>query len=125
MAWLVTPLCLLLGVIDLVMWGDPVSAVLHAGLAWLLSWPLALAGLWLLAPSQPFALPYARGASLGIPPLPLAGLSVALLTAAGLHFWLAASPYFWLGSLVVCGAAAHWLGRRADERMRSLARGIA
>jgi hypothetical protein len=116
MLWLVAPLCLFWGVIALVVWGDPVAAALHTGLALLLGWLLALASLWLLA-DAPFSLPLARGGTLGPLALPLAVFSGALMPLAALHYLFAASPFFWIGAGLLGLAAGVVLQRQADSIM--------
>jgi hypothetical protein len=120
MVWLVSPMCLLFGVTAAVAWGDVGAAALHAGLAWALSWPAALAGLWLVARAAPFTLPPARGAALGLPPLPVAALAAVGCTAAAVHALFAASPLFWVGAGLACVAATWWLGSKADARLARL-----
>jgi hypothetical protein len=44
----VTPLCLALGVAAALVWNDVLAGVLHALLAWALTWLVVLASLWLL-----------------------------------------------------------------------------
>jgi hypothetical protein len=120
MVWLVTPLCLLFALAALLAWGDVAAALLHAALAWALAWPAALAGLWLVAQAPPFALPPARGSALGLPPLPMAGLSAVAFSMAAVHAALAWSPAFWLGAGAVCVGGSWWLGRKADARLARL-----
>jgi hypothetical protein len=118
--WLVTPMCLGFGVVATWAWQDPVAGLLHAGLAWALSWPAALAGLWLLAGGLPFSQPPVRGGSLGMPPLPMSALGVVGSTAVVLHYFFAASMWFWIGAGVVCIGASWWLARKADARQNYL-----
>jgi hypothetical protein len=120
MLWLVTPVCVGFGAVAGWYWHDPVAALLHAGLAWALSWPAALAGLWLLAGGLPFSLPPARGTALGVPPLPLAALAAVACTAATLHCLFAGSVYFWVGAAAACAAASRWLAGKADARLTQL-----
>jgi hypothetical protein len=120
MLWLVTPVCVAFGVAAGWHWRDPVAGLLHAGLAWALSWPAALAGLWLLAGGLPFSLPPVRGGTLGMPPVPMTALGAVATTAAALHCLFAGSPWFWAGAAGACVAAAWWLGGKADARMGQL-----
>jgi hypothetical protein len=110
----VTPLCILLGLVAAASWRDPLAAALHAALAWVLCWPMALASLWLVVTDIPFSLPHPRGGSLGPMAVPLAILSSALLVVASLHYFFAASAWFWVGIALACGIACRPLGRRAD-----------
>jgi hypothetical protein len=120
MLWLVTPVCVGFGAVAGWYWHDPVAGLLHAALAWALSWPAALAGLWLLAAGLPFSLPPARGTALGVPPLPLAALGAVACTAATLHCLFAGSVWFWVGAAVACVGASWWLSGKADARLAQL-----
>ncbi len=62
---IVTPLCLLLWLCMFASWGDVVAATAHAGLAWLLSIPAALASVWVVIPDLPLTRPASRGGTLG------------------------------------------------------------
>jgi hypothetical protein len=118
--WLVTPVCIGFGVVAAWAWQDPVAGLLHAALAWALSWPAALAGLWLLAGGLPFSLPPVRGGTLGMPPLPMAALGAVASVAGGLHYLFAGSVWFWVGAAVICVAASWWLAGKADARLNAL-----
>src|SRR5439155_608997 len=91
---LVTPVCLPLGIVAAWAWHDPVAALLHTGLAWLLSWALALSSLWLVVRDYPFASPTVRGATTGPLTLPMALLGSVVMALAGLHLLFAESPWF-------------------------------
>ena len=69
--WVVTPLCLLLGGVMGWLWRDAVAALLHAGLAWVLAWPMALVAVWLVVPGVPFSLRPVPGSPLGPIALPM------------------------------------------------------
>jgi hypothetical protein len=116
MLLIIAPLCGLLAVVAVVRWHDPLAAVLHAVLAGLLSWLLALAAIGLGLIRYPFALPPARGGTMGALAVPLLILSSLLLPVAALHMRFAASPYFWLAALVLGLAAAPFLSRWAEAR---------
>jgi hypothetical protein len=103
----VTPLCLLWFAVAWAAWQDPAAAGLHAALAWMLSWLLALAALGFVVPAAPFSLPPARGGSVGPVNLPMAFLFLIVLALSALHYFLAASPFFWAG--VGLAALAVWL----------------
>ncbi|MBI4606382.1 MAG: hypothetical protein HY721_30825, partial [Planctomycetes bacterium] len=120
MAWIVAPACLGLFVACALAWRDPVSAALHAALAFVLSWPMALAALLVVLEGLPFSLPRARGGSLGPVAVPLAALSVALAPVTALHYAFARSPLFWAGAAAAGIAAACLLPRRADARLERL-----
>jgi hypothetical protein len=120
MALVVAPLCVLLGAVMTVAWADPLAALLHAGLAWALAWPLALLTLWLVIPDLPFALPQARGGTLGPLAVPLAVLGSGAMLWAALHCLFADSPWFWAASLALCLAACRPLRRQADRRLNRL-----
>ena len=120
MAGVVVPLCLAFGVVAAIAWGDPLSAFLHACLAGALAWPMALTALWLVIADVPFSLPYARGSTIGPLAVPMAILASGLMLWAGLHYLFAPSPYFWIGSGLVCLAACRALGRQADARLNYL-----
>jgi hypothetical protein len=125
MALVVGPWCLLLGLIAGLTWQDPLAAMLHASLAWALSWPLALTGLWLVAPAAPFSLAPVHGAATGPLALPLAVLSGAVLLGASLHCLWADSLWFWTGCFLFSVAASALLRRQADRRMNRLCGGPA
>jgi hypothetical protein len=113
----VTPCCVLLGIVSGSIWEDIPAALLHAGLAWMLAWPAALASLWLVVPALPFSAPPARGVSLALPPLPLAAFSLVAFSLAGVHYLFADRPMFWGASFAACLVAGAWLGRKADARL--------
>lgn len=120
MVIIVTPLCLLFGIAAAVTWGYPLSAALHAALAWGLSWLLALTSLWLVVPDYPFSAPAARGGSFGPLAVPMAILSAVMMTFAGLHYLFASSPWFWAGAGLICVASVRPLAERADARLAQL-----
>lgn len=119
MLWVVTPLCVVLGVAAAVAWRDPLSAALHAGLAWGLTWVFILASLWLICPAWPFSLPPARGGSLALPPLPMLALGTVATTLGLIHAKAAIHPVYWVvafGALPLAGwlvsrQAARWMAR--------------
>jgi hypothetical protein len=120
--WVVTPCCLLLGAVAGLRWGGPLSACLHAGLAWLLARLSALASFWLIVPALPFSLPPQRGGALGLPPLPLLALSSVAAMLGALHVLFADRPAFWIALALAAVVAAPWLRRQADRRLAQLAR---
>jgi hypothetical protein len=120
----ITPLCIAFGIVAAISWSDPVSAGLHAGLAWLLSWPMALASLGLVIPSFPLTRPLSRGDSLGPIALPLAAFSAAVMPVGALHYYYAGTIWFWVCAAAACAAALPFAGRCADRRMRRLIRQI-
>lgn len=119
------PLCLLWGVAAGWCWGAPVSAALHAGLAWMVCWPTALAALWLANPAAPFSREPSRGGSIGPIVLPMAGFSAAAMLAATAHSLYAGEFWFWIVAAAACIAATRVAGRRADRRLRALWKGAA
>ena len=120
MVTIVIPVSILLGLVAGWAWQSPVAAVLHAGLALLLSWPTALASLWLATPAHPFTREPSRGGSIGPIAIPLAGFTAAAMLFASLHFLWAAEWWFWLVAAVVTVTGSFWLGRMANRRMRIL-----
>jgi hypothetical protein len=120
MTLMVTPLVLLLAVVMWVAWADPVAAVSHALLAWLLCWPAAWAGVWLLLEAPPFSLSPVRGGTLGVPPLPLAALTMVAGTLTGLHYLFAGHWLFWMLMVPATCALSWWLRRRATLRLEQL-----
>lgn len=120
---LVTPACLLLGLSMSLAWGDPLSAALHAGLAWAGSWLAALAALWFVVPDLPFSRPATRGGSLGSAVIPLAGISCVASSVGGLHFLFARSMIFWGAAFVACFVFSFAISNRARRRVNRLCRG--
>jgi hypothetical protein len=120
--WIITPLCLTLGAVMGVAWGDLLAAALHAALAWALCWPMALASLWLVLPDLPLSLPAARGGTLGPIVLPMALLSAVTAILGALHYELAAYSWFYVITIVACLAASPLLNRLASSRLAGLAR---
>jgi hypothetical protein len=116
----VTPICLLLGIIAAWAWHDPLSALLHAGLAWLLSWLLALSSLWLVVHDYPFACATVRGSSAAPITLSMAMLGAVVMMLGGLHLLFAGSPWFWVGAGAACVCFCWPLGRNADARLTQL-----
>ncbi len=98
---IVTPLCLLLWLCMFLSWGDALAATAHAGLAWLLSIPAALAAVWGVIPDLPLSRPASRGGTLGTAVLPLSALSCVASLIGGLHYVFAGSAGFWIGTLAV------------------------
>lgn len=117
-----TPACLVLGISMGVAWGDPVSALLHASLAWVGCWLAALAALWFVVPDLPLSQPAARGSSLGTAVVPLAGISCVASFAGGLHFLFGRSPVFWGVIFVSCVAFSFVLSAQARKRVNRLCR---
>jgi hypothetical protein len=113
---LVTPLCVVWGLIAWAWWGDPLAAVLHAGLAWLLSWLTALVAQGIVLTAAPFSRPAARGSSAGPVNLPMAILATVLFLLCGLHWLLAPFPWFWIGLGLLGLAAWRPLERLAAAR---------
>jgi hypothetical protein len=113
--WVVTPLCIVLGIAAGFVWRDPVSAVLHAVLAWWLTWVFILASLWLVAPAWPFSLPPPRGAGLSVPPLPMLGLGSVLSALALVHGLAASYVVYWVALFALLPVASWLLGRRAAD----------
>jgi hypothetical protein len=120
--WVVTPCCLLLGVAAGLAWRDPLAAILHAGLAWVLSWLAALASLWLIVPGLPFSRNPQRGGSLGLPPLPLFALGSVAALLGTLHLLFADQPAFWIGLGLVLLPVGLLVRRRAEIHLTHLAR---
>lgn len=117
--WTVLPLCGAAGAASAVAWGAPLSAALHAALAAGLTWVMLVASFGFVARAWPFSLPPARGAGLAPPPLPTAGLNLALAAGAGAHALLAAYPAYWVAvfaGLPVLARAAR--GRAAANLAR-------
>ncbi|MBY0231611.1 MAG: hypothetical protein K2W96_20185, partial [Gemmataceae bacterium] len=121
-AWVVTPLCLLLGLAAWRAWGDPLSAALHAVLAWSLTWVFLLASLWLVAPALPFSLPPPKGAGLALPPLPLLALSTATAALGLAHLVGAPHLAYWLALVAVVPIAGYLVHERAARWMHRLGR---
>ncbi|MEW4455570.1 hypothetical protein AB1L30_23070 [Bremerella sp. JC817] len=124
MFWIITPTCVAFAGVALWQWGDPVAALLHASLAWLLSWVMALAALWLAVPDLPFSRAPDRGGSTG-PVLVTAALSGLAMQWGALHYFFAASIIFWIASFVVALLLMIPLLKKADDRFRKLAGGMA
>jgi hypothetical protein len=120
MVLVVVPLCALWGIVAAWLWHDPLAALLHVTLAVLLSWTMALTALWLVVHDPPFSLTLARGSAVGPLAIPVAILSAALAPLATLHYYFAASPWFWVGASLACLATWWPLGRQADARMAHL-----
>jgi hypothetical protein len=120
--WVITPCCLLLGVAAGLAWGDPLAALLHAGLAWVLAWLAALASLWLIVPALPFSRKPLRGGSLGLPPLPLFAIGSVATLLGTLHLLFADQPAFWIGAALVLLPAGVVVRRRAERHLTRLAR---
>ncbi len=120
MLWVVTPLCIALGVAAGIAWGSPLSGTLHAVYAWGLTWAFILASLWLVSPALPFSLPQARGAGLALPPLPLLGLGTTAGALAVLHQLCARYPLYWVAVLAAVPLAWVLLRRRAGVWMLRL-----
>lgn len=118
--FVVTPVCVVLFLAAWWAWRSPVSALLHAVLAWTLSWPMALATLWLASPALPFTRDPSRGGSIGPIAIPMAGFTTAVMLVAGIHYQWGEWGWFWLGAFAICPAAALWLGRQADRRVQVL-----
>jgi len=122
MLWIVTPCCILLGGVAWFRWNDPLAALLHAVLAWVLAWLAILASLWLVVQALPFSLSPQRGGSLALPPLPMLALSAVTAFLASLHYLFAYEPVYWALLLPACAAAHVWLRDRAARRLSQLAR---
>ncbi len=120
MLLLVTPVCLLLATVAAWAWNDPLAALLHAALAWLLSWLLSLSSLWLVVRDYPFSCATIRGTAAGPVTVPMALLGTAVMALAWLHLLFAASPWFWAGACLACLMACWPLGQCADKRLARL-----
>lgn len=120
MLWVVTPLCVVLGAAAGVAWGDPISAALHALLAWGLTWVFILASLWLVCPALPFSLPPARGGGLALPPLPLLALGTVATALGVIHAVAAPHPVYWLAVFAALPLAGWLVSLRAERWMASL-----
>jgi hypothetical protein len=120
MVLVVFPLCLLWAIVAAVMWRDPLAALLHAALAGLLCWTMALTSLWLVLHDPPFALPLARGSAVGPLAIPVAILAGALTPLATLHYYFAGSLWFWIAVPLLCLATWWPLGRQAEARIAHL-----
>lgn len=117
---LVTPASLLLGVSMGLAWGDPASAALHAGLAWIGSWLSALAALWLVVPDLPLSQPAARGGSIGTAVVPLTGISCVASFVGGIHFLFAGSMIFWGAVFAGCVVSSFVVSSQARRRLNRL-----
>lgn len=117
---IVTPLCLLLWLCMFASWGDVVAATAHAGLAWLLSIPAALASVWVVIPDLPLTRPASRGGTLGTAVLPLSALSCVASAIGGLHFVFAGSVGFWIGALAAIVVLTLGTGAAAQRRFARL-----
>lgn len=118
-----TPACLALGISMGIAWGDPLSAVLHASLAWIGCWLSALAALWFVVPDLPLSQPAARGSSLGTAVVPLAAISCVASFVGGLHFLFGRSPIFWGAVFVTCVASSFFVSSQARRRINRLCGG--
>ncbi|MBM83687.1 MAG: hypothetical protein CMJ78_24270 [Planctomycetaceae bacterium] len=116
--FVVTPLCILLCVVMMAAWRAPVSALLHSMIAWLVSWPMAIATVWLVLSELPLSLEHSRGSSIGPLAIPMAGFSTVVMLLAGLHYFAASSIWFWLGLALACVAATWAIRPLANQRMR-------
>lgn len=119
--FVVTPCCLLLGVIAWWAWGDLVAAAAHAVLAGLLAWVAARAALWLMVPDLPFSRSPLRGGAMGMPPLPLFAIGATAALVGAVHLLFAGRPEFWAAVVIAAVAGGIWLGRCADRRLNRLA----
>jgi hypothetical protein len=118
--WVVTPLCVALGLAAGWAWGDALSAALHAGLTWGLTWVFVLASLWLVSPALPFTLPPARGGALALPLLPMLALG-GVATALGLiHAKAAIYPAYWVAAFALLPVAGWLVARQAERRLAHL-----
>ncbi|MBI1247768.1 hypothetical protein GC197_07950 [bacterium] len=122
MFWLITPTCVAFAAVSSWYWNDPLAGILHASLAWLLAWVMALAALWLAIPDLPFSRPPDRGGSTG-PVLASLLLSCFAFQWGGLHYFFAASIWFWIASVAVALLLMIPLSKKADARFRKLAGG--
>ncbi len=120
LAFAVAPLCLLWGIVAVSVWGDPLAALLHAGLAFLLSVALTYTAFWLVIADPPFSRVAARGSAVGPLAVPMAILSAALAPLLTLHMLFARSPWFWLGAGAACVVGGWLAGRQADRRVTAL-----
>lgn len=120
MLWVVTPLCVMLFVVDWIVWRDVAAAGLHAGLAWMVSWITTLASLWLVVPDYPLSQPAARGSGLGPAVIPLAMFSGAASLLGGLHFLFASTVWFWAVAAVVGVVGSFVLKAAARKRLNLL-----
>jgi hypothetical protein len=118
----VTPLCLALGIAAAVVWGDPAAGLMHAGLAWGLTWIFLLASLVLLRPALPFSQPPPRGAALALPPLPMLAMSAAVAFLAAVHLVAARFALYWLAIFAVLPLAGWMLNGLAVRRGNLLGR---
>ncbi|MGL4554685.1 MAG: hypothetical protein ACRC33_26260 [Gemmataceae bacterium] len=119
-AWVVTPLCVALGLAAGWAWGDPLSAALHAALTWGLTWVFVLASLWLISPALPFSLPPARGGALALPPLPTFALGTVAAAVALIHAKAAVYPAYWVAAFAVLPLVGWLVSRRAERRLARL-----
>lgn len=118
--WVVTPICLLLGLAMLLHWQDPIAAIAHAGLAWCSSWTASMAALCLLIPDLPLSQPASRGSSLGPAVLPLAAFSCAASVLAGIHFLAAPQLIFWVVAFGVCLLTSVICRKLASRRLNRI-----
>lgn len=122
---LATPASVLLGVSMGLAWGNPLSAALHAGLAWSGSWLAALAALWFVVPDLPLSQPAVRGGSLGSAVIPLTAFSCVASFVGGLHLLFAGSIVFW-GTVFPAILLLAWLvSGQARQRINRLCAGLA
>jgi hypothetical protein len=120
LAYVVAPLCIVLGLVAGWAWGSPLSAALHALLAFSLCWPMALATLWGATPGHPFTRDPSRGGSIGPVVVPLAGLGTVVMLVATLHLLWGGEFWFWIAVFAATIVATLRLGPVADRRMRTL-----
>jgi hypothetical protein len=122
MLMVVTPLCVAFGVAVAILWNDPLSGLLHAALAWLLSWGMALAALAFILRDPPFSTPFIRGGTLGPIAVPLALMFVVLSPLAGLHVLFADQLAYWFGAAIGCVVAIVALNRIVDAKWATAGR---
>lgn len=120
LAYVVAPLCIALGLVAAWAWGSPLSAALHALLAFALCWPMALATLWGATPAHPLTRDPSRGGSIGPIIVPLAGLGTVVMLVAAVHLFWGGEVWFWVAVFPAVVLATLWLGPAADRRMRAL-----
>lgn len=120
LAWFLLPLCGLWTLVAAIAWRDPVSALLHGGLAMALSWPMALASLAIVSDGPPLSRPPIRAGSSGPLVLPMAAFSTVAMLVVGLHYWAGRSPIFWAGMAVFAVVASVALSGPAERRVERL-----
>ncbi len=112
------PLCLLWGLVGGWWWQSPLAAMLHAGLALLLCWPMCLLSLWLVTEGAIFSRDPARGASFGPIALPMAAFGTAGMFLVTAHYFFAGSAWFWCAAGISLLVVPRLVRPYVDRRLR-------